>query len=46
MSDNHHLFAQTAEDLQDEIEWIQSTLVSILNEHTKVITICARAKRW
>ena len=36
----------TAEDLEDEIEWIQATLVDILNENMKVITICARSKRW
>ena len=36
----------TAEDLADEIEWIQATLVSLLNEHTRKITICARSKRW
>lgn len=34
----------TAEDLEDEIRWIRSTLVRILNEHTCVITICAGSK--
>ena len=36
----------TVEELQGEIEWIQSALIGILNEHSKVITICARSKRW
>ena len=36
----------TVEELEDEIEWIQSTLIDILNEHCKVVTICARSKRW
>lgn len=31
-----------SEDLGDEIEWIQDTLISILNERTRKITICAR----
>lgn len=33
-------------ELEDEIEWIQATVTSILNEHTRVITICARSKWW
>ena len=41
LSDN-----STAEDLIDEIAWIQATLVSLLNEHTRKITICAQSKRW
>ena len=36
----------TVEELEDEIEWIQNTLIDILNEHCKVVTICARSKRW
>ena len=35
----------TEEELEDEIEWIQTTLIDILNEHTKTVTICARSKR-
>ena len=38
--------SSTAEDLADEIEWIQATLVSLLNERTRRITICPRSKRW
>ena len=36
----------TANDLADEIEWIQRARIDILNEHTKVIIICPRLKRW
>ena len=36
----------TAEDLEDEVEWIQTTLFGLLNEHTRRITICVRSKRW
>ena len=36
----------TVEELEDEIEWVQSTLIDILNQHCKVATICARSKRW
>lgn len=36
----------TAEDLEDGIEWIQSTLVRFLNKHVRQITICARSERW
>ena len=36
----------TAEELKDEIDWIQSTLIDILNDHCKVVSICARSKRW
>ena len=34
-----------ARDLEDEIEWIQSTLVSVL-KNVRQTTICARSKRW
>ena len=36
----------TVRDLEDEIEWLQDTLIDILNQHTKVVTTCARPKRW
>ena len=36
----------TVEELEDEIELIQSTLIDILNEHCKAVVICARSERW
>lgn len=36
----------TIEDLEDKLGWIQSTLTGILDEHVRVITICARPNRW
>ena len=36
----------TVEELEDEIEWIQSTLIDILNEHCKAVAIYARSERW
>ena len=38
--------SSTVEELEAEIEWVQATLVDVLNEHCKVVTICARSKRW
>lgn len=35
----------TPKELEDEIEWIMATLADILNNHVRVITICARSKR-
>jgi ribonuclease HI len=34
------------EDLEGEIDFIQSTMISLLNSHTRKVTICARSKRW
>ena len=33
-------------ELEDEIDWIQDTLVGVLDKHVRRITICARSKRW
>ena len=38
--------SSSRQDLEDEIEWIHDTLIDVLNSHTKVVTICARSKRW
>ena len=34
------------EEVCEEIDWIQSRLIQLLNKETKKITICARSKRW
>lgn len=36
----------SAMDLEEEIRWIQGTLVELLNENVRKVTICARSKRW
>ena len=36
----------TKDDVRGEIDWIQGSLVKLLNKETKRITICARSKRW
>ena len=36
----------TKGDMEDEIEWIHNTLIDILSQHPKVVTISARCKRW
>ena len=41
-----HSDSSSRQDLEDEIEWIHDTLIEVLNTHTKVVTICARSKRW
>lgn len=33
-------------DVEDEAEWIESTLTEILGKHCKPIRLCARSKRW
>lgn len=38
--------SSTISDLEEEIDWIQSTLVEILNREVRAVTICARSKRW
>ena len=38
--------SSSRQELEDEIEWIRDTLIDILNSNTKVVTICARSKRW
>ena len=34
------------EALEKEIDWIQESLVDVLNKHVRRITICARSKRF
>lgn len=36
----------TLESLEEEISWIQTKLVEVLDEHVRKITICTRSKRW
>lgn len=36
----------TVERLEDEIDYIQSTLTGALESHVRKITICAQSKRW
>ena len=38
--------SSTIADLEEEIEFIQSTMVRFLDAHIRRITICAHSKRW
>lgn len=38
--------SSTAEGFEDEIEWIQRSLVDLPNKHTRRITVCNRSKQW
>lgn len=45
--DQPHLsFSSTKEDLDKEVEWFESKLVRLLNNHAKVTRIMAYSKRW
>lgn len=45
--DQPHLsFSSTKEDLDKEVEWFESKLVRLLNNHAKVTRITAYSKRW
>ena len=39
-------FSSTKEDLDKEMDWFESKLVKLLNNHAKVIRITAYSKRW
>ena len=36
----------TVENLEDEVDFVQSSLTAFLNVHVRKIMICARSKRW
>ena len=42
----HLGFLSTKEDLDKEVEWFESKLVKLLNNHAKVTRITAYSKRW
>lgn len=45
--DQPHLsFSSTKEDLDKEVEWFESKLARLLNNHAKVTRITAYSKRW
>ncbi len=33
-------------DVEDEADWVERTLTDVLNEHAKLIKLCARSKCW
>ena len=42
----HLNFSSTKEDLDKEVEWFESKLVKLLNNHAKITRITAYSKRW
>ena len=38
--------SSTVEDLEDEVGFIQRSLVSFLETHVRRVTVCAQSKRW
>lgn len=36
----------TKEDLEKEVEWFESKIVTLLNNYAKITKICAYSKRW
>ena len=36
----------TEASLEKEADWVQSTLISVLNRHAKAVRLCAHSKRW
>ena len=46
MGQPHLRFSSTNEDLNREVEWFESKLVRLLNNHAKIMRIISYSKRW